>query len=342
MFSKARSYCPGKGTVIASMSLLIVLGGMSYRVALGSNGGMGGRGVTAADGPRAVAGTFPGRNGVLVFDAVDRTTQSVQIFQIAAGGTGLKRLTTTTGAVWHEDPTFSANGRTIYIDRYDRASASPSHIYRINANGSGQTLADEVSAPTHVWPSVNGSGSRLAVVQYGNRGDASIATMSANGANRKVIAAATSLQSYGGPAYAPSGGRLAFYRVTYDENGQGVARSDLLVRNGTQNTNITAHSSAQFFGVSWAPNGQTLLAIRGQHTIVSMRPNGTGVRVLRTVSGTETSIFDAVYSPDGTKIAYLQCAGDCGDPDLHGQGSIWVMNADGSGNQRVFNGGSGV
>ena len=298
--------------------------------------------VAIADGPSAVAGTFPGRNGVLVFDAVDQTTRTVQIFQVLAGGTGLKRLTTTTGDVWNEDPTFSANGRTIYFDSLDRATTRPSHIYRMNANGTGRKLADGASAPTHVWPSVNRSGSALAVVQYGNRGESSIATMKSNGANRKVIANATRLQSYGAPEYAPSGGRIAFYRVTYNENGQGVARSDLFVRNGTRNTNITTRSSAQFFGAAWAPNGRMLLAIRGQRTIVSMRPNGTGVRVLTTVSGAETSAADAIYSPDGKKIAYLQCTGDCGDPDLHGQGSIWVMNANGSGKRRVFNGGNGV
>ena len=37
-----------------------------------------------------------------------------------------------------------------------------------------------------------------------------------------------------------------------------------------------------------------------------------------------------VYSPDGTKIAYMECDGDCGDPQLGGQGSLWVMDADGS------------
>jgi Tol biopolymer transport system component len=80
--------------------------------------------------PSAVAGTFPGRNGVLVFDAVDRTTRTVQIFQVSAGGIGLKQLTMTTGAVWNEDPTFSANGRTIYFDSLDRSTTRPSHIYR--------------------------------------------------------------------------------------------------------------------------------------------------------------------------------------------------------------------
>ena len=73
-----------------------------------------------------------------------------------------------------------------------------------------------------------------------------------------------------------------------------------------------------------------------------MRPNGTGVRVLTSVSGAHTGIASAVYSPDGKKIAYLQCTGDCGDPQLQGQASIWVMNANGSGKQRIFNGVNGT
>ena len=126
--------------------------------------------------------------------------------------------------------------------------------------------------------------------------------------------------------------------MTYNKSGQGFAASDLFVRNGTHNTNITRRSSAKFFSVSWSPNGKTLLAIRGARTLVSMRPNGTGLRVLTSASGSaHTSIASAVYSPDGTKIAYLQCTGNCGDPMLQGQGSIWVMNANGSGKKRIFN-----
>jgi Tol biopolymer transport system component len=295
-----------------------------------------------AGGSSPARASFPGNNGVLAFDAVDGDTNTVQIFKASAGGTGLKQLTTTTGAVWNEDPSFSANGQTIYFDSLDRATTRPSHIYRMNANGTGRQLADRASAPTHVWPSVSRSGSALAVVQYGKSGQSVIATMKSNGANRKVVSSATRLQSAGSPEYAPSGSRLAFYRVTYNKSGQGIAKSDLFVRNGRRNTNITAHRSAKFFAPSWAPNGRRLLALRGQRTIVSMRPNGTGVRVLTSVSGAETGIVDAVYSPDGRKIAYLQCTGDCGDPSLRGQGSIWVMNANGSGKRRVFNGGNGV
>jgi Tol biopolymer transport system component len=295
-----------------------------------------------AGGSSPGRGSFPGKNGVLAFDAVDGDTKTVQIFKVSAGGTGLKQLTTTTGAVWNEDPSFSANGRTVYFDSLDRSTTRPSHIYRMNANGTGRQLADRASAPTHVWPSVDRSGSALAVVQYAKRGQSVIATMRTNGANRKVVANATRLQSNGSPEYAPKGARIAFYRVTYNKSGQGIAKSDLFVRNGRRNTNITAHRSAKFFAPSWAPNGRRLLALRGQRTVVSMRPNGTGLRVLTSVSGARTGIVDAVYSPDGKKIAYLQCTGDCGDPDLQGQGLIWVMNANGSRKRRVFNGGNGV
>jgi Tol biopolymer transport system component len=295
-----------------------------------------------AGGSSPARGSFPGKNGALAFDAVDGDTKTVQIFRVSAGGTGLKQLTTTTGAVWNEDPSFSASGQTVYFDSLDRSTTRPSHIYRMKANGTRRQLADRASAPAHVWPSVNRSGSALAVVQYGERGQSLIATMRTNGAKRKVVANATRLQSNGSPEYAPNGARIAFYRVTYNRSGQGIAKSDLFIRSGTRNTNITAHRSAKFFGPSWAPNGRRLLAVRGQRTIVSMRPNGTGVRVLTSVSGARTGIVDAVYSPDGKKIAYLQCTGDCGDPDLQGQGSIWVMNTNGSGKRRVFNGGNGV
>jgi Tol biopolymer transport system component len=167
--------------------------------------------------------------------------------------------------------------------------------------------------------------------------------MTTNGAYRRVVARATSRRlSLGGPAFAPSGGRLAYYRVTYNKSGQGIAASALFVRNGARTVNITAHRSAKYFGPTWSPNGRRLLAIRGQRTIVSMNPNGTGLRVLTNVRGASTHIADAVYAPNGKKIAYLQCKGDCGDPQLRGQGSIWVMNANGSGKHRVFNGGNGT
>jgi Tol biopolymer transport system component len=294
-----------------------------------------------AGGSSAARGTFPGQNGVIAFDAVSRNDGpqgSVQIFQVSATGTGLKQLTSTNQAVWNQDPAYSANGSKIYFTSDDRATTSPGRIYAMNANGSGRQ-----GVAVGVWPAVNRSGSSVAITQYAKGGQSVIVTTRPNGTGRKVVGNASKKQSAGGPDYAPVGSRLAWYRVTYNKNGQGFAASDLFVRNGTHNTNITRRSSAKFFSASWSPNGQTLLAIRGARTLVSMRPNGTGLRVVTSASGpAHTSIASAVYSPDATKIAYLQCTGDCGDPSLQGQGSIWVINANGSGKHRIVNGGNAV
>jgi Tol biopolymer transport system component len=258
---------------------------------------------------------------------------TVQIFQINPSGTGLTQLTQTGGDVWNQDPSWSANASKIYFTSDDRSTTAPGKVYSMNATGSGRQVVGN-----GVWPAVNRAGSTVALVQYLKSGQSVIATMKSSGGGRKVVGNATKRQGAGAPDYAPTGARIAWYRVTYNKSGQGFAASDLFVRNGTHNTNITRRSSAKYFSPTWAPNGKTLVAIRGQRTLVSMRPNGTGVRVLTSVSGAHTGIAGAVYSPDGTKIAYLQCAGDCGDPQLVGQGSIWVMNANGSGKHRIFNG----
>jgi Tol biopolymer transport system component len=300
----------------------------------------GGAFAAIAGGAAAAPSSFPGQNGVIAFDAVvgRGSAGTVQIFQVSATGTGLKQLTQTNAGTWNQDPAYSANGAKIYFMAENRAQQGPSRINSMNANGSGrQNIAPGV------WPSINRTNSSLAAVQYLNSGQSVIVTMKPNGTGRKVVGPAGKNQSAGGPEYAPTGPRIAWYRVTYNKNGQGFAASDLFVRNGTRNTNITRRSSAKFFSVSWSPNGQTLVAVRGARTIVSMKPNGTGMRVLTTVSGpAHTNVSTAVYSPDGTKISYLQCTGDCGDPDLQGQGSVWVMNVNGSGKTRIYNGTTGA
>jgi Tol biopolymer transport system component len=290
-----------------------------------------------AGGSSAAPMTFPGTNGVIAFDGVvgKGPQGSVQVFQVSATGSGLKQLTNPANtAIWNQDPDYTANASKIYFIATNRATQTPSRINSMNASGGAQK-----NIAAGVWPSVNRAGSTLAVVQYLKSGQSVIARMTTSGKGRKIIGNATKKQGAGGPDYAPTGTRLAWYRVTYGKNGQGIAASDLFVRNGTHNTNITRRSSAKFYSPAWAPNGRKLVAIRGQRAIVSMNPNGTGLRVLTSVSGPpHTGVAGVVYSPDGTKIAYLQCTGDCGDPSLQGQGSIWVMNANGSGKKRIFNG----
>jgi Tol biopolymer transport system component len=78
--------------------------------------------------------------------------------------------------------------------------------------------------------------------------------------------------------------------------------------------------------------------VRGaaENEIVRMNVKGKNVRRLIKVKGDFVTVSDPTYSPDGSKIAYTRCRGDCGDPGAKGTGSIWVMNADGSNRKKVL------
>jgi len=289
----------------------------------------------ALGGSTAAPGTFPGKNGPIVFDGIDNNTHTIQIWRMGANGTAVTQITSTNGALYNECPSVSANGQLIYVDSFDRASAnSAPHVYRMNLDGSGRQLADRPTAPSHLCPAAGPGGKAITSMQYPNKGSGGsvIIRMNGNGTARKTIARAAPRQDNYGPTYSPNGKQILFNRVTYKAH-VGFVSADLFISNGRRNTNITARDDQRYFTPSWAPNGQSILATRGIKVsqLVRMNPDGSDVRVLYTApNGIDLGAPN--YSPDGTKIAFFACQGECGDPLTPdtGVGSIWVMNADGS------------
>lgn len=81
----------------------------------------------------------------------------------------------------------------------------------------------------------------------------------------------------------------------------------------------------------WSPDGQWLVTTSDRHPphgsgyqLYLMHPDGTGERRLTEDHG--LNVYPR-FSPDGRQIAYLH--------QEHGQNSLWIVNIDGSGRQRV-------
>jgi Tol biopolymer transport system component len=290
-------------------------------------------------GAGSATGGAANENGSLVFGGLDPSTNTVQVYTLAPGSSPAK-LTSTGAGVWHECPSWSPDGSLIYFDLYDRETESPAHIYRIDATGGTPQLSDRPNAPTHLCPSVDSTGKWVTAVQYKADNSNSIIRMRTDGSERRPVARAGKQQNVYSPQFAPGNSkRILFYRVTYKSVGAGVKRSDLVIVNGAgRKRNVTKRSNRRFGSASWSPNGRSIVAVRGSadKEIVRMSSKGTNVRRLIRVNGDFVHLSDPTFSPDGSKIAYVRCKGDCGDPDTRGNGSIWVMNADGSNRRRIL------
>jgi TolB protein len=210
-----------------------------------------------------------------------------------------------------QSPVWSADGRRIaFVSRRDGKA-----LYVMNADGSGLRIVARVEALT--TPAWSPDGREIV---YGRNG---VYVMNADGSGQRQLARRGSA-----PAWSPDGRRIAFvitgklYVVNADGSGHRT-----LTRLGRGGSGAS---------LAWSPDGRKLLLVVKSISAPGcgycsrlwvLNADGSGLRDLtRNLGGSRGfgawPASDAVWSPDGRKIAFVR------SNTRHG---VYVINADGSG-----------
>lgn len=223
----------------------------------------------------ASGGAFPGNNGRLAY------TCGTTICTINVDGSGAATLSTLPANA--SDPSWSDDGTQLTF------TEPASGIWVANADGTNPGQLGTGAGATE--PTFSGDGVRVAYVK--NPGLFSILA-SGNGQETHLTMDATDAD----PQYSPDGSEIAFAR------NDGATGYDIWVLDlsNNQTTQVTATAGDER-NPTWSPSGFTLVyssSTNGHLFAVSSAAQSTTTPTDLGVAGTQP-----VYSPDGTKIAFV-------------------------------------
>ena len=208
-------------------------------------------------------------------------------------------------------------------------------VYVMNADGSGQRrLADGPAdeCAQELFPAWSPDGRKVAFV-----GNSKIYVANADGSGQRRLTRNTAQEL--SPAWSPDGRRIAFLRLRHRTFEIYVVNAD-----GTGQRRLT-RNAAQELSPAWSPDGRKIAFVgRGDSSLEVYVMNADGSEQRRlTRNGARNNVAPA-WSPDGRRIAFERgrqqrdpCAGAC--PGAWGF-EVYVINADGSGQQRLTRGAS--
>ncbi len=255
------------------------------------------------------------QTGRIVFEA--RTGSGSDIFSMNPDGSDVRQLTH--GPELNLEPACSPDGTRIAFTAWQRSGTR--QLYLIDADGSGERqLAD---GPGNLAePAWSPDGQQIA---FNSEADKAFYVINADGSGRaRLPIAGDNLYS---PVWSPDGQRLAYTSYTGKSSDLRVARLD-----GSGDLNLTGGTGFSFLP-AWSPDGRQIAfyGIRGEgntYEIYVIDADGSNLRQLTSSSDSpyERNNWRPAWSPDGKQIAFYS------DFDHN---SIWVMNADGTGQVRI-------
>ena len=247
----------------------------------------------------ATGGTFPGSNGRIVFDRDGR------LYTVNADGSG--EIPITGDGFAASEPSVAADGNRVVFSYSGNGGYG---IWVVNVNGTdahqvtteSQSVAGSDSDPT--W---SPDGTKIAFVRGGD-----LMTMNADGTGTTNLTAAftPSIQQ---PSWSPAGDEIAF-----------AAQSRIWVAGTGGSTPRQFQTATGAHNPSWSPDA-TALAYGTLTEVRLIASNGAADAPL---TGGLREVWDLAWSPDGTKIAFINDPAGASDAI---QERLYMVNADGTG-----------
>ena len=257
--------------------------------------------VVAALGSGAAMAAFSGANGKIVF--VSNRAQGISdIYSANPDGSG--RVNLTRHPADYRGPRWSADGKRI-VFASDRGGDGL-HIFTMNADG--RSVLQLTAGDTRdTSPAFTATGD--IVFTRGLFPNRSIYFMHADGSSLRNLTPDT--LDNAGPAPAPAGPLLAFYR--YDGVHQRVFTLNI---NSGQTKQVTNPSGTDDDAQpNWSPSGNDIVFARSAAVgnLFIVHKDGTGLRQLTNTPNRSDS--QPAFSPDGTQIVFSACT----DPNTAAQ-----------------------
>ncbi len=245
----------------------------------------------------------------------DRDEEHFQLYVMAADGSKIARVTKSDTSDTH--PVWSPDRTRIGFLRLPLGQPAPGTsqgadrleiwVWPIDGSG-GVKVADLAAEAAPAW---SNDGQKLAFASDRD-GDRDIYVVNGDGSNLTNLT--NDGVRDGEPAWSPDGAQLAFA----GPEGVSIMSSD--------GSGIRPLTTVGGESPAWSPDGREI-AFKEAGEIAVRSANGSDLRIVSLQDGNATLTFAGppVWSPDGSRIAFESLS----------TGTVWVVNADGSGLRKV-------
>lgn len=289
--------------------------------------------------------TFPGRNGLLVFQRP--VAKQVDLFTVPATGGAAHRLTRT--PTWEEKAEWSPDGSRLAFG-YSRPSGDPTEIATMDVATGGVSVLTSFGSTSQA-PTWAPDGRLAYFTLFGAPAPSSrdvpppaeLYSMAGDGSDQLRLTHDRQIQT--DPEWSPDGSAIAYaqWRAVPGQPGVFDIGVSLMNRDGFHARPLLRAAQPRDIATqSWSPDGKKLVLewisatphARDHHgrqsDIAVINADGTGLRFLTRTAALET---EPVWSPDGTMIAFASDRHVKRGHDLERNGpafELYTMRADGS------------